>query len=345
MVATIPAAKVGLLENEEVTFPPFELAHLLSGEKYGDWRDQLTTEGYYVVKGAIPREKGLEYRDRAHSWQEEFGLGYKRDDPSTFVNEKLPAHMKGGMLHGYGAGHEQFVWDVRCEQGIIDAFAKVWGTDELVTSFDGFTIMLPNRKDVPDVGKWEHTDQSPSRRGFYCVQGLVNLNDCGPQDGGLMILKNSSQLFEKFFDEHGRKGWKSWGPADWCGFSLEQQQWFFDRGCEWLKVEAGPGDLILWDSRTMHYNCLPTGDRDRVCTYVCMAPARLMTEKDKKDRKHAFDNYLGTTHVPYDCHIRKAHEPKIRHETGKPCPLDTGIPRNPRVASPQVLKLAGLEAY
>lgn len=76
-----------------------------------------------------------------------------------------------------------------------------------------------------------------------------------------------------------------------------------------------------------------------------MAPAALMTDKDKTDRKFAFDNFRGTTHVPYDCHIRKDHEPKIRHETGKPCALDNGIPRQPREATLLVRQLAGVAAY
>ncbi|KAI5480129.1 hypothetical protein MNV49_001789 [Pseudohyphozyma bogoriensis] len=346
MVTTKSTDRMPLMEKEEITFPPFEMAHLFGpNEKYGDWRDELASEGFYVVKGAVSREKGLEYRDRALTWQENFGLGFKRGDVSTYKNECLPVHVKGGMVNGYAVGHEDWVWDLRCERGIIEAFAKIWGTDELVTSFDGATIMLPHRTDVPDAGKWEHTDQSPSRRGFYCVQGIANLNDCGPEDGGLMVLRGSSRLFEEFFDVHGRTGFKTWGPVDWCNFSIEHQQWFFERGCVWEKVCAGPGDLILWDSRTVHYNCTPKGDRDRVCTYICMAPARLMTEKDKADRKHAFANYLGSTHVPFDCHFRHKHEAKVRADTGKPCPLDTGIPQRPRKSSPTVLKLAGVEPY
>lgn len=45
------------------------------------------------------------------------------------------------------------VWDLRTEQGIIDAFAKIWGTDELITSFDGASVFLPKRTDVKDGGK------------------------------------------------------------------------------------------------------------------------------------------------------------------------------------------------
>lgn len=81
-----------------------------------------------------------------------------------------------------------------------------------------------------------------------------------------MVLEGSQKLVEEFFDIHGRESYNSWGPFDWYGFTDEQQQWFFDRGCTWTKVNVGAGDLILWDSRTMHYNVRPTGTRDRVCT-------------------------------------------------------------------------------
>jgi hypothetical protein len=169
------------------------------------------------------------------------------------------------MIHGYGIGHEQWVWNLRTEQGVIDAFAKLWGTDELIVSFDSAAVMLPNRTDVVDAGRWEHIDQSPSRRGLYCVQGILNLNECGPDEGGLMILKGSAALMEEFFDHYGRGETRTWGPVDFYSFMDHQHQWFFDRGCEWVKVCCEPGDLILWDSRAMHYNVRPTGKRDRTC--------------------------------------------------------------------------------
>lgn len=31
---------------------------------YGDWRDDLIRDGYAVIKGAIPRERALDYADR-----------------------------------------------------------------------------------------------------------------------------------------------------------------------------------------------------------------------------------------------------------------------------------------
>ncbi|WWD19963.1 hypothetical protein CI109_104436 [Kwoniella shandongensis] len=329
----------------EPVFPPFEYAELLAEADFGDWRDELVTKGYTVIKGAVPREKALSIRNQAFEWLEGFNLGFKRDDPSTYKNEYLPNHMKGGMIHGYGIAHEQWLWDLRTEQGVIDAFAKLWGTDELITSFDSAAIMLPSRTDIVDAGRWEHIDQSPSRRGLYCVQGILNLNECGPEDGGLMILTGSAPIVEKFFDTIGREETRTWGPVDFYSFTDDQHQWFYDQGCTWTKVCCDPGDLILWDSRAMHYNVLPKGKRDRTCAYICMAPAKLLSDEDRQKRKIAFEQNLGTTHVPFAALHLRPHVPGVRVDTGLPDPQDTGVPRNPRAATDRVLKLSGIKPY
>lgn len=47
-------------------------------------------------------------------------------------------------------------------------------------------------------------------------------------------------------------------------------RWFLDRGCEAVKVCADPGDLVLWDSRTVHYNCLPESEAVRSVLCKCI---------------------------------------------------------------------------
>lgn len=37
---------------------------------YGDFRDDLTRDGFAIVKGAITRGKALEYADEMYSWLE-----------------------------------------------------------------------------------------------------------------------------------------------------------------------------------------------------------------------------------------------------------------------------------
>src|SRR5262249_15128501 len=103
---------------------------------FNDWRDDLIRDGYAVVKGAVPKDRALSYSDRMYSLLESFGTGYDRNDPSTVHPDKLPAINEKGMLMHYAVPHEDFVWDIRSETGVISAFEKVFATEDLIVSFD-----------------------------------------------------------------------------------------------------------------------------------------------------------------------------------------------------------------
>jgi hypothetical protein len=67
-------------------------------EKYGDWRDQLFQDGYAIVKGAVPADRAAGYVEQMTQWLEKFPLGFDRNDPATWTEEHLPAHMKYGPI-------------------------------------------------------------------------------------------------------------------------------------------------------------------------------------------------------------------------------------------------------
>ena len=46
-------------------------------------------------------------------------------------------------------------------------------------------------------------------------------------------------------------------------------EWFYDRGCEWVKPIMDPGDFVIWDSRTVHYGRAPKGDKKRFAICKC----------------------------------------------------------------------------
>jgi hypothetical protein len=50
--------------------------------------------------------------------------------------------------------------------------------------------------------------------------------------------------------------------------------WLEAHGHAWVKVEAEPGDLLLWDSRTPHYNVPAKGQQDRLAITRQSATAR-----------------------------------------------------------------------
>lgn len=129
------------------------------------------------------------------------GLGFKRNDPSTIHKDFLPTISEKGMCHGYGVPHEKFAWDVRSEPGVYGAFETVYGTEDLIVSFDAVGFGFPNRKDLPPNKPWPHQDQSPEKPGFRCLQGLVNILPNGPSDGGLIVCKGGHLLSEEFHEE------------------------------------------------------------------------------------------------------------------------------------------------
>lgn len=247
---------------------------------YGDWRDDMFRDGYAVVKNAVPAERCSQYMDSMYAWLEKFPYGFKRDDPSTWTPEHLPASMKsvisplpaaqqpltpehrGGMYHHYSVQHEAFVWRARQEPGVLAAFEQLWGTSALLASFDGINFTLPTSARAP-WSAWPHVDQSPYRTGLQCAQGIINFAPNGPRDGGLVVLKGSHRLVEEYFESHEKDRAADWGSTDWFGFEAEEVAWFKERGCEEVKVCAEAGDLIVWDSRTMHYNVVPEGEQTR----------------------------------------------------------------------------------
>ena len=90
-------------------------------------------------------------------------------------------------------------------------------------------------------------DQNPRRLGeLQLVQGIANMAQNGPDDGGLVVVEGSPYLHEQYFDSIGgfktsqdqgehRNGYK---------FTMEDLQWYLDHGAKVVKVCAGVGDLI-----------------------------------------------------------------------------------------------------
>jgi hypothetical protein len=69
--------------------------------------------GYSVVKDAIPRERAIQYRERAMDWFSKFNLGFDFNDKETWTEDHLPIMMNGGMVLNYCAAHERWVWEAR----------------------------------------------------------------------------------------------------------------------------------------------------------------------------------------------------------------------------------------
>ncbi|CAK44625.1 hypothetical protein CBS115989_1788 [Aspergillus niger] len=317
--------------------------------QYGDFRDDFFRDGYAVIKGVLSKERASEYQSEALTWLESFGLGFDRNDKSTWKKENLPQSWKGGMYLHFSAAHEKYVWDVRCEPDVIAPFAKLWGTDELVVSFDTVNITLPQSiVGAYDSQPWPHCDQAPERKGLVCVQGIVNLSNSGPDDGGLIVMKGSAPLFDQFFEENpvtGPTPWRTAKHKDFHPFHDKDLDWYRERGCELIKVCAEPGDLILWDSRQMHWAQFGTSDLVRTIVYATYTPAAWMSEEDRQKKKELFEAYETTTHWPHTNLF--THGKAMVQVDGEEVvdPLERDEPLTKPVRSERLLQLAGVKPY
>ena len=154
-------------DNAKVLAARYETKDLVTFDEaavYGDWRDEFHRNGCVVIKNVISPERARYYCDQQIAWLRKFGLGFDETDPATWTAAHLPVSFKGGMYSLYGAAHEKMCWDARTEPGVLDVFAKLWGTRELITSFDGFNCSMPNRKDI-QWSPWPHCDQNKRRKG------------------------------------------------------------------------------------------------------------------------------------------------------------------------------------
>lgn len=310
---------------------------------YGDWRDELCEKGYYVVKGAIPRERAAQYQHRAFDWLKSFSDKLDLDDPETWRAENMPVQSKLNTFDHYGIVHEKFMWDARLEPGVVDAFAKIWGTDELLVSFDSLNITFPNREDKQARAPWPHVDQSPLKRGLHCVQGIINLGQAGPEDGSLMVMPRSNLYYDEFWETQTDPS--SWEKIDWRRFSEKEMEWWESKGLRAIKVEAEPGDLLLWDSRVVHWGGEPTKNSNTIRTviYASYSPARFASQEALAEKQRVFKVHGATTHWAHDNIWLRPLEARL--PDGSVDPRNRSEPREKPELTDKLLRLAGMKPY
>ncbi|TXT06101.1 hypothetical protein VHUM_03574 [Vanrija humicola] len=319
------------------------------------WVDDLERDGFVVIPNVVSEDVALEFQEEALRWLEKFPYGFKRDDRTTWDDAHMPYSQKGGMYNRYSVNHEAFVWKIRTQPGVIGAFAEIYGTDDLIVSFDGMNASLPinaqhGRVDIEPVPAWPHIDQNPRRIDrFELYQGIANMSPNGPDDGGLVVMRGSHLLHERHFAERG--GFRpegDFGPTENSyRFDAAEWEWFKKAGCETVKVCAGVGDLIIWDSRTVHWNASPTGSQIRFCSYVCFVPRAIATPAQLAQKWKVFEARKGTSAFPHlnSCPVdrdrAKFPDALPLRPDGSLDPCHTGRPFVDPEYTPALLRLVG----
>jgi|AntAceMinimDraft_5_1070358.scaffolds.fasta_scaffold39323_1 hypothetical protein len=251
--------------------PRFALADDENG-----WLAHLDTHGYAVVDLNLPQSTLPHLKGLLWAFLEQHAEGWKRGQPETWSDDGLcrVGSPVNGVLNGRGVGHSNFLWAVRTLPAVRAAFARLWGVSSaanggddaaadsgggssaLATSFDGGNVFRPWHPLNPATaerctrGGWWHVDQGRGKVGQrHAVQGLVTLFDADATTGGLCVVPGSHRKHaEVVGDQALGQASRDFVPVPyfWPGFG---------NGCPRRRlVRAQAGDLVLWDSRTVHCN-------------------------------------------------------------------------------------------
>jgi len=257
----------------------------------------LQQHGYCVIKGALSPDEIDHAKELLWEFLGSVEPPMRRDDPSTWVN--FPGSADNGVISGFGVGQSRFMWYLRGLPGVKRAYEVAWNTKDLLSSFDGCGVFRPPsvNRSWRTTGGWHHVDQGPAKHGFHCVQGFVTLYDVTEETGGLIVKPDTHLLHDAYIDEVGR------GMGDFVPLSMKLPALAGTPPLTLIKCRAG--DMILWDSRTVHCNTpglrehqQPAGAPDliRVVAYISMAPRARVNEETLVQRRRAVEALDTSTH-------------------------------------------------
>lgn len=267
----------------------------------------LEENGYVVLRNALSKEEAATAIDLTWDYLEGLGTGVNRSQPETWVDDKWPTVVHGAILSFHGVGQCDAQWYIRSCKRVKRAFAGVWGTDDLLTSFDGMSLFRPWRLNpewrTNPSASWLHIDQHPiHRQGLQCVQGLVNLLPMDPSCGGNVLIPKSHRDFPNIVRKYPERVAKV--PAHIDHFRYPPNDALLAEGAEQQPImcHLEVGDMLLWDSRTIH--CSGPGlepppkaspELMRAVSLVCMMPRSKCTEDVLEIRKRAPLELKSTT--------------------------------------------------
>jgi len=273
------------------------------------WLEHLHDHGYVVVKNVVLPEEVSTAKSLLWDWLESLGSGIKRDDIRTWKDSNWPGATFAGFMSTYGGGHCQAAWYLRGLPKVNQTFAHIWKTDELLTSMDTFINWRPwwnnpfEDEDWLPIVERLHCDQNPvMKRGFQCVQGMIPLLPVTKESGGLQVVPDTNTDQVQDYLKNHYPGTRM--GLDWC--ELRHDDKFIGKG---TLVEAGPGDLILWDSRLIHGGLVGTGKKStdsdspelaRLALTVCMTPSSKATPLVLGKRRMAVQKGWTLNHWPHE---------------------------------------------
>lgn len=314
--------------------PAYTMAHASSDQDYfPSYMQDLEELGYCIIPQTFSTpETELLYKRVWYEYIEKAWPACKMDDRSNW-KEAFPIHQSSAIFSG-PAGQIQVMWDLRQDPRIVDVFARIWNTEDLIVSMDGLSFMCPSEIRKGRIEPFPHVDQAVLRRldnvahdnnppiDFdsesslktkpFTIQGQFLFEDSFDGDGGFYCIPKSHLKFNEFAPKLEAIDALEIPGSEKKKARHKIFQEFFGNSADeagntypMKHVTAPRGSLILWDSRTVHWNQHAAKGRPysdtpkvRMVGYLCYVPKARLTEDGKAVRKEAFEKGVSTGHNP-----------------------------------------------
>jgi hypothetical protein len=236
-----------------------------------DWKF-WTSNGYVVIKNAVPREQAQRLADYLWKYEDkdanDIESWYKKPNAENQMKELNNT----GMVEIY---NHQFMWDNRQYPKLYDAFVDVWGTEKLWTTIDRANLNFPIRPSFEYKG-FIHWDYDPETKPQN-VQGVLALADQMDENmGGFQCIPELFRTYDT---------WKLTQPEDRDHYKPDIA------GFELVKVKMEAGDLLIFNSLQPHgIRPNTSGDKVRIAQYISMMPAQEENEELRNWRINSWKN-------------------------------------------------------
>lgn len=247
-----------------------------------EWKNYLDTEGYVVIHDAISEGDGNTAINMFKDEITHVSPRFNWDDTKTWITENSPMIWSKSSVVFNGFGQSDCNWFLRLNSKTKQAFSVVYDTDQLATSFDGFSMFL---SDTQKSVSWLHQDQRVSDK-RYSIQGILNLLPCNEFDAGFICVPKSHINYT--------------APptnTDWVMLPKDDPNEKMA-----VKILTPARSLILFHSKTIHANTgivknHPKGlHLNRLSAYITFVPKNRQTEDIVKERIKGYFSGVATSH-------------------------------------------------
>lgn len=277
------------------------------------WED-LHQNGYVLVKNVVKKDRCEEILTEFFDYLEFLQPEFIREDRETWDSDNLPIRTRGLLQH-FNCGFQPHA--VHARSACLPVFESLFPNKELTCSFDG-TSFAPRPKafKFKDIESWEkqarqkenlHIDQTSE--GLISIQGGLAVVD-QPIDCKVFVVIPGSHLYHEEImkiqlkyrlEDDKEKNIKRkndlsiWYDEQWLIMNDEMLDFIESKGLKRTRIEMSQGDLVLWDSRSIHSSAdftrqsIPGSYRLQVfVSFAPRVPDGPEYDKEIEKRKKAF---------------------------------------------------------